>query len=44
MAGNDLPDYFYKLAITEDIFSKAISKILEDYNIFLEEDKALKLF
>lgn len=44
MAGNDLPDYFYKLAITEDIFSKAIAKILEDYNIFLEDEKALKLF
>ena len=31
MAGNDLPDYFYKLAITEDIFSKAISTISEYY-------------
>ena len=39
-----VPNYIYKLAITEDVISKSIVKLLEDFNIFLDEDKALKLF
>jgi hypothetical protein len=40
-----VPNYIYKLALTEDVISKGMVKLLEDFNIVnIEEDKALKLF
>ena len=44
MAENDLPEYYYKLGVEESIFAKAISKMLEDFNVYMDEEKALRLF
>ena len=42
---DSVPNYIYKLALTEDVVSKGMVKLLEDFNIYnIEEDKALKLF
>jgi hypothetical protein len=43
MAGEDFPNYILKLAIPEEVFGKAVSKILADFNVYMDEDKALKL-
>lgn len=39
-----VPNYIYKLAITDEVIGKSMVKLLEDFNIYVEEDKALKLF
>lgn len=42
---DSVPNYIYKLALSEDVVSKAMVKLLEDFNIYnIDEDKALKLF
>ena len=38
-----VPDYIYKLAITDEIIAKSMVKLLEDFNVYLDEEKALKL-
>lgn len=40
----EIPNYIYKLPIPESAVAKAVNKILEDFNIFMDEENALKLF
>ena len=41
----DTPNYFFKLALSEDVVSKGMVKLLEDFNIYgVTEEKAIKLF
>ena len=39
-----VPNYVYKLALTEEVLAKSLVKIFEDFNIFVDEEKAIKLF
>ena len=39
-----VPNYVYKLALTEEVLAKSLVKLFEDFNIFVDEEKAIKLF
>lgn len=39
-----VPSYVYKLALTEEVLAKSLVKLFEDFNIFVDEEKAIKLF
>ena len=39
-----VPSHVYKLALTEEVLAKSLVKLLEDFNIFVDEEKAIKLF
>lgn len=39
-----VPRYVYKLALTEEVLAKSLVKLFEDFNIFVDEEKAIKLF
>ena len=39
-----VPNYVYKLALTEEVVAKSLVKLFEDFNIFVDEEKAIKLF
>ena len=39
-----VPNHVYKLALTEEILAKSLVKLFEDFNIFVDEGKAIKLF
>lgn len=43
MAEKEIPNYIFKLGIPEEVVAKAVSKILEDFNVYMDEEKALKL-
>lgn len=44
MTKSEIPRYIFNLAIGEEVVAKTIAKILEDFNIYVDEEKALKLF
>ena len=39
-----VPNHVYKLALTEEVLAKSLVKLFEDFNIFVDEEKAIKLF
>ena len=39
-----VPSHVYKLALTEEVLAKSLVKLFEDFNIFVDEEKAIKLF
>ena len=39
-----VPSHVYKLALTEEVLAKSLVKLFEDFNIFVDEEKAVKLF
>ena len=39
-----VPSYVYKLALTEEVLAKSLVKLFEYFNIFVDEEKAIKLF
>ena len=39
-----VPNYVYRLALTEEVLAKSLVKLFEDFNIFVDEEKAIKLF
>ena len=39
-----VPNYVDKLALTEEVLAKSLVKLFEDFNIFVDEEKAIKLF
>jgi hypothetical protein len=42
---DSVPNYIYKLALAEDVISKGMVKLLEDFGVYsIDEEKALKLF
>lgn len=43
MANNEIPNYIFKLGIPEEVVAKAVSKLLEDFNVYMDEEKAMKL-
>ena len=39
-----VPSHVYKLALTEEVLAKSLVRLFEDFNIFVDEEKAIKLF